>query len=192
MSIQQSVNQLIGLAATASALYAHSPAGQKAAHIKDLKAKEQVLTEQLTTAEKQRAAEETALGGRTDVAGTKGVVGAETEAKVYSELLDVFEERFDLDPTEENLKKITDATIRAEGSAAAAEAKRKAYQTTQERFAKARRSGLQEAIKEGQARVQNKQQTEEFQRKVGVREQIGFKPLSERRDFRRRLNDDTK
>lgn len=171
MNIQSNINQLLGLGATVSTLYKHSPEGQKKSALKANQEKEKILTEQLTVAEKQRAAEETALGGRTDVAGTKGVVAAETSAEVYSELKDLYKERFDLDPTEENLKKLTTLSTRAEGSAAVAEAKRKAYQNTQERFAKARpRDGLQEAIQEGQVRVQNKQATEDFQRKVGVRD----------------------
>lgn len=171
MNIQSNINQLLGLGATVSTLYKHSPEGQKKSALKANQAKEQILTEQLAVAQKQEAIAEEALGGRSDVAGPAGVVGAETTAEVYSELKDLYKERFDLDPTEENLKKITTLSSRAEVSAEKAVAKQEAYKRTMERYAKARpRDGLQEAIQEGQVRVKNKQATEDFQRKVGVRD----------------------
>lgn len=171
MNIQSNINQLLGLGATVSTLYKHSPEGQKKSALKANQAKEQILKEQLYVSEKQGVDTEAKFSGRTDVTNMAGVVAAETKAEVYSELKDLYKERFGLDPTEENLQKITAISKRAEVVQQTAEAKQEAYNKTMERYKRARPTdGLQKAIQEGQVRMQNKQATEDFQRKVGVRD----------------------
>lgn len=208
MSIQQNINQLIGLAATAGTLGRSikqqglaleeqkkqteqskpeniAKAQHEAAVKKNLE-KKTALQDQLAGAEKARAS------AKTD---EERLEISNTIASIYDSYEEVLREQFSLEPNanpnifkdiagaktrgdiHRNIAKIHEGNITAEKERQMAEMEAK--------------MGLAKAIQEGQAKVQNKQQTEDFQKKVGVREQIGFKPLSEHRDFRRRLNNDT-
>lgn len=64
MSIQQSINQMLALAAGGAGLYAHSPAGQKAAEIKNLERERDVLEKIIDRGENTQ----TELGRSADIA----------------------------------------------------------------------------------------------------------------------------
>lgn len=198
MSIQQNINQLIGLAATATAIYQHTPS-QVAKHEKETALKKTVDKENILKAkmdeahsrdeeskkayqawEKKQKRRKNPKSGERGPTYDPHQINADL-SNLQLEMAKVYKERYDIDPTPETYKEMQnylDMAVRNDNI----------YQQAQ--YAKS--EGYKQAVQEGQTRVQNKQQTEEFQQKIGVREKIGFKPLSEHRDFRRRLNDDTK
>ena len=198
MSIQQNINQLIGLTGTAMML--NPQLRQRAEDNTKLRKldKEEAGLNALQEASKQQMSSKEYRDATIRINELKNLENPtkleQTELKTlqnaridffaarderFNRLTEISDERAKLRPTEENI----------------AEAQRMRESNSFRKTFKEKRNrkyGLDEAVKEGQERVQNKQQTEDFQVKVGVREQIGFKPLSEHRDFRRRLNDDTK
>lgn len=198
MSIQQNINQLIGLTGTAMML---SPQlRQKVEDTTKLRklAKEESSLKTLQEASHKEMKSEQYIKTTHRINELRGIKDPSELDKAellalqnertdflaarderFNRLVEIAKERSLIDPTPENIE------------AARTMQTTKSWKKTIQQRGKQKRDGLNEAVQEGQTRVQNKQQTEEFQQKIGVREQIGFKPLSEHRDFRRRLKDDS-
>ena len=95
MTIQSAVNQMLGSTTIAAGLYAHSPAGKKAAEIRDLKRKEK--------------AENIKADVETEQAELRGEDAVVPYAERSKNIADIRKRRFELSPSEDTYKEYRSA-----------------------------------------------------------------------------------